>query len=588
MWGRSNKTRRSFNGNTKARSSFIAMLLILGGIVTSVLLLILLSHNDDDDIRGDYLIVGGGTAGCVIAERLSRDPRNRVYLLEAGINATFDAPIRAASSVSGALVANFFNKYFWQQTQDVAEVIPPRPSLYYTTGRLLGGGSSINGMQYVRGTDWLFDKFVEQTDDELWNTTNVINAYIEMEEYIGATVDTAQRGVDGRLSVMDLTLQAPQTAPTSMTEKFVTAMEQLTGLTRLADYNRIEAASRVGPFERWQVTAIPGNTTVRESSDLAFLSPDVLARPNLHVVTGATVSKVLFDNNKHAYGVVFFTHGTEHFGFARKRVILSAGVNTPLILERSGVGNATYLASLGIPTVYDNPNVGIHVYNHHGFAAVLLKNNSDAPSGHPSDIYEGGAFLPNPTPNATEEASPRRIQIITINGGPVMILAIIGLQHQQSGYAHILSDDPFYGPSSSDRVFVPAEGDIDHLVYMNAVKEYVCKLRDEYQGNGTGPVVDTSYEMLNPPYSICSDDVALAAWVTANVNTQGHHWTSSARMGKAGDGISVTNSRGSVWGVTGLTLCDDSILPWSHDGNTQAPAYLVGHIIGNELAEGRF
>jgi len=574
--------------NQPSRGSFIAGLATIGFVIAAILLVLILD-SDTFDVRGDYVIVGGGTAGCVLAERLSRDPRNRVYLLEAGINATNDEPIRAFNFVSGDLITTHFNKYFWQQTQDAAEVIPQLPPLRYTTGRLLGGASSVNGAIFIRGTDWMFEKYVEKTDDELWNVSNVVNAYKELEEYFGSVVDTARRGINGRLSVLELHNQAPQTAPTDMATKFATAVEQLTGLPLLTDYNSMETASRVGPFERWQVTAVPGNTTVRESSDLAFLSPDVLARPNLHVITGATVAKVLFDNDKRAYGVMFSTNGKERTAFAKKRVVLSAGINTPLVLQRSGVGNATYLESIGISPIHDNPNVGFNLYNHHIFLAVMSKNSSDIPSAHPADLFDGGAFLPNPTPNVTDpDVSPRHIQMITINGGDIMIMPIINLQQRQTGYAKIQSADPFYGPSSSNRIFVPPEGDIDHLTFMNTVKEYVCKLRDEYQGLGNGPVIDTSYEMIMPPYSMCSDDGALAQYITSNSNIQTHHWTSSARMGKAGDGISVTNSRGSVWGVTGLTLCDTSILPMNHDGTTQAPAYLVGHIIGNELAEGRF
>lgn len=581
---RRNRRQRIFE--QYALGQFIAIFLILAAVSALFVLAFLSDNHDPSHVHGDYVVVGTGPGGASIAEMLSRDPRNKVYVLEAGFNGTDDELLDIVGPQTGTLTSDHFAKYFWQQAQEKAEVIPHRPSLQYTGGKVLGGGSRVNGMQWVKGTDWIYEKWVEATDDDLWNVTNVMNAYKEMESYIGDIPDYTRRGSSGRIPVLDSMLQPPQTTLSSVAEKFVTAMEQLTGLSRLSDYNLLTPFSRVGPFGRYQKTVQAGTPTRRMSSEKIFLSPDVLARPNIHVITDSFVTKVLIDKYKTAYGVSYIKEGKEYHAYAKKRVILSAGINTPIILQHSGIGNATYLESIGVKPIHDNPNVG-RFYDHQGLFAFFLKNSSDVGSLNPGDLYEGGAWLPNPTPNATEDASPRRIQFINIDAGPVLFMVVVDLQSQKEGYVRIRDNNPLRAPMSSDNIFVPPEGDVDKTTYVNAVKEYICKLRDEYQGAGVGPAVDTSYELINPPYSICSDDNAIAEYVRTNLLTQGLHWTSSARMGKKDDGISVTDSRGSVWGIKGLTVSDASLLPRLHDGNTQAPAYLVGHVIGKEILAGR-
>lgn len=585
------RRKRILGLDQSAWGQFIAILIILLAVSSLFVISTLGETRNPDHHHSDHVITGGGPAGCALAEILSRDPSNIVYLIEAGPNNTGKAPLLDdVTAASPFLSSSFLARYFWQFAQEAAEVITNRPDLRYTGGREIGGGSRVNGMQWVRGTDWLYDKWVELTGDQLWNTTNVIEAYKEIEKYLGNYVDPLQRGVDGRLIVSDAMLASPQTTPTDISEKYVTAVEQMTGLPRLGDYNRIEPASRVGPFLRWQVTAKYDTTVKRESADIAFLTPDVLARPNLHVITDAFVTKVLINKDNEAYGVQYIKEGNERHVYARKRVILSAGIQSPVILMHSGIGNATYLESLGIKSVYDNPNVGIDAYNHQGMILVFSKNASDTVSANPADIYESGAWLPdpNPYPNVTADSSPRRIQTIVINTPGVMLYCLIHVQPLKAGYVTIQDNNPLRPPLSSDRILVPPEGTIDWDTYVNAIKKYACALRDEYQGFGVGPAVDTSYEMINPPYSICSSDPDLYEYVRTNLALQTYHWTSTAKMGIENDGISVTNSRGSVWGVKKLTVADNSIIPHLPDGNTQATAYLVGHIIGKELLAGRY
>jgi len=312
-----------------------------------------------------------------------------------------------------------------------------------------------------------------------------------------------------------------------------------------------------------------------------------MARPNLHVSLQSTVTYVRFNSQKHAEYVIYLKDGIENHARARKRIILSAGVYTPTILQHSGIGNATHLSSIGVPVVYDNPNVGLRYYNHMIAFATFTKNISDVPSLNTADIFEGGAFLPTPNPDTPpynqETASPRRIQVSGINtAGPIMLLAFADVQPRSTGFVLIRDNDPLRIAAVSDQVFIGASGAIDQTTYANAYQKYICDLETAYQ------TFDTDYTLLNPSPSICGNATLLYEYVDAAVLNNQHHWTSSCRMGKLGDGISVTNSKGSVWGVTGLSIVDDSLLPIENDGNTQAPAYLVANTLAKEILAGRF
>jgi choline dehydrogenase len=559
----------------------------IGLFVTCLILVIVLSSNGDDRTKHfDYVVVGGGPGGCMMAERLSRDGRHTVLLLEAGPDVQDDPILNEIGPETGSIEEKYYGKYFWQHAQEYAEVIPARLSLQLTTGRLFGGGSKINGAQFVRGTKWMFDTWEEDTDDPIWSVSNVLEQYKELETMHGPAFDSTVRGDEGPLSILETMSTSPQSSPTSMAEKLVTAFEQFTGLQRLNDYNNLSTAAEVGPFLKWQITAYPNGT--RSSSDVSIITPEVRARENLHLSFGSTAVKVIFTKHKRAKAVRYIHEGMEYVAHGSKRIILSAGVNTAEILQHSGIGDGELLTELGIPIVYDNPNVGNNMINQQLVSAVFTKNGEDAPSENLVDIYEGGAFLPDPNDEPTEGVSPRRIQIIGINAGPVMALAAINLQPTETGYSHIRDKDPFRVTSSSDRIFVSSNGEVDLITFVKAIQKYICALHDEFQGTGVGPAVDPSYNLIDPPLSICGNETLLSEWVIANAKPHTHHWTSACKMGKLDDGISVVNSKGSVWGVHGLTIADDSILPRNHDGNTVAPAYLVGKIISEEVAAGRF
>jgi len=571
--------------------AFLLIVLLALGITTVSML-----ANSEESERGegretyDYVIVGGGAAGCRMAEKLSANGTFTVLLLEAGIRADSDPAIEEVGPVTSTLESDYYNQYFWQ----CAQVPGPNHAFVleqqYTTGRLLGGGSSINGLQFVRGSDWTYERWVNLTGDSIWSVPNVLAAYKRIERYTATlgSYDAARRGSAGRLAVLETMITPPQATPTTMSEKLTQAYEQMLGLPRLSDYNNLTTPTRIGPFTSWQLSANADGT--RSSSSTAFLSPAVMARSNLRVRLAATATKIVFGARRVARTVNYILNGQSRSVDARRRIILCAGVYSPVLLQHSGIGNASYLASIGVsPIVYNNPNVGRVLLNQQVAFAVFLKNVSDSPSANAADIYEGGAFLPMPSnvPINTSVVSPRSFQIIGLNLGTSMGLAIINLQPQSYGYVRIRDADPLRIPASNDGIFAPTpEGALDTTAYVQALLQYACALSNEFQGTGVGSAIDTSYQLIVPSAAECGNATLMEQFVLANVAAHSHHWTSSCKMGKPGDGISVTTSKGAVRGVANLIVADDSILPTINDGNTAAPAFLVAEVIGDEILRG--
>lgn len=536
----------------------------------------------------DYVIVGGGAAGCRMAEKLSASGEFTVLVLEAGIRADEDPPILEVGPLTNELAAQYYNEYFWQCAQVPGQGIPAELTQQYTTGRLLGGSSSINGIQYVKGTDWIYDRWVALTGDPIWSPVNVMEAFKNIETYtaILGSYDPTRRGSTGRLAVLETMTTAPQTSPTTMSEKLTTAYERMLGMSRLSDYNNVTEATRLGPFTNWQLHAHADGT--RSSSSTAFLSPDVMARSNLVLILAATVNKINFNDEKRAVSVSYIHNHATRIVHARQRIILCAGIFSPTILQHSGIGDAAYLASVGVsPIVYDNPGVGKVLKNQELGMSLFLKNLSDLPSANPADLYEGGAFLPTPLgPSFVEPlVSPRRIQVVGLNTGAVMMVGIINLQPQSSGFVRIRDADPLRVPASNDGIFdLTPEGEIDVELYIAAFKKYVCALANEFQGTGVGPAIDTSYVLIQPSPAQCANETLLRAFVHENVRAHPRHWTSSCKMGNTVD--AVVTGKGRVIGVTGLIVADGSILPIIADGNTVAPSIMVAEVIGNEILLG--
>lgn len=533
------------------------------------------------------VIVGAGAAGCKHAERLTRNPKVRVYLLEAGDYpdlAGEDARLTRPSD-AGTLEANYYSKYFFQQAQQKPEKVANRLTRQLTSGKLFGGGSTVNGLQVAYGSDQNWARMATRLNEPRFEVDAVKARFASLEEFTGVA-PAAWRGQDSshRWKIREV---GSVNGVTSFAAKMMRVYQELTGVPETGDYNSLDPASRLSTFTRWQLHM--DSNFNRSSSYTAFLSPDVLARPNLHVIERAFVTRVRFDpKTKRANVVEYLRDGRYYEAKPSDAVVIAAGVFSSVILEHSGIGDRTILEDNQIPVVVDNRNVGEHMTNHDVLSIVFTKNASDVPSSDPNDIYEGGAWLPTPNPGPgtppfqLDDATDRRVQVININLPGIVVLAMIDTQPQSRGYTHVYKGpDPLQTIRSSDGIMTDPNN-IDRLTYRNFVRNYARGIHDIFQS--PGPNQDTSYTLINPPLSIIMNDTLIDEWLFENVNSHAHHWTGTVRMAKtAAEG--VCDSRGRVFGVKGLYVTDVSIMPFNHDGNTVAPAIFLGDYVAETVLE---
>lgn len=514
----------------------------------------------------DYIVVGTGPAGAVIAKSLTDDKKTSVLVLEAGSNNDQDKPIRN-STFAPELEEEFFPQYFWQ-----GEGIPQKGlkgrALEWTTGRLLGGGSSINGEQYVRPTRAVLKQW-EKTAGPVWSPARATRRFKILERYKGRTTNAAVRGFRGRLDVR----QAP-VRPTAMARKLVSAIEQATGFRKIVDYNNPKTP--LGPFTRWQLTQKPSGR--RESSSTAFLSSDVVTRNGrgvngrkLRLLSNSTALRVIF-SGKRARGVEFLREGKKIKAYARKKVIISAGINSPQLLMLSGIGPGKMLKRAGIPVIFNNPNVGKSLRNHTLNFAVFAANPKDRarPSNDPSALYTGGAFLPDPSGK-----NPRRraVQLFGIGSGKGRLtLGIIYLRPKSRGTIRIQNKDPLK-IVRADEALLKNRNDLEAVkkIFKVYVRNIAARLK----------AIDPSYRLISPSLDTINNDAKLETFIKENFG-HNHHQQSFLRMAPLSRG-GVVDSRGNVHGVMNLIVADASIIPSTVDGNTSAPAYLIGYTIARQI-----
>ncbi|MDR9855535.1 GMC family oxidoreductase [Paenibacillus sp. VCA1] len=515
----------------------------------------------------DYIVVGTGPAGSVIAKTLTDDKRTSVLVLEAGGNHDKDKPIKD-STFAPELEESFSPNYFWQGEGVPLDGLDGR-TFEWTTGRLSGGGSSINGEQYVRPTTAVLEKW-ERLLGPLWSPEKAIRRFKQLENFNGSTTNRAAHGYKGRIDIR----QAPEN-PTSMAQKLATAIERASGHPIILDYN--DPDTPIGPFTRWQLYQQPDGR--RESSSTAFLSSDIMTpsgvgvhNRKLTVLFRTTALRILF-SGKRAIGVEFLKDGKCSRAYSRKKVIISAGINSPQILMLSGIGSAKMLKKAGIPVVFNNPNVGQRLKNHTLNFAVFSVNSNDRPlpAQDPNALYTGGAFLPDPSGKDPEE---RAVQLLGIGADEQLTIAILYLRPKSKGNIRLQSKDPL-NIVLADEGFLSDPDDMDAVkrIYRTYIKNISLELSR----------LDPSYQLLSPTFDVIDDDEKLEEFIKENFD-HNHHQQGFLRMAPLSKG-GVVDSRGNVHGVKNLIVADASIIPFTVDGNTSSAAYLVGYTIAKQLCK---
>ncbi|MGJ4995389.1 GMC family oxidoreductase [Bradyrhizobium sp. HKCCYLS3077] len=522
--------------------------------------------SDGADLEFDYVVVGAGSAGCVLANRLSSDGRHKVLLLEAGpkdTNIWIHVPLG-------------YGKLFKEKTVNWMYQTEPEPgldgrSVFQPRGKVLGGSSSINGLLYVRGQHEDYDRW-RQRGNVGWGHDDVLPYFKRAENQCRGADD--YHGVGGPLPVSDWRHEDP------LSEAFVKAAVEA-GLPFNADFN---GASQEG-VGYFQTTTRRGR---RASSAVSYLRP-ALGRSNLHVETDALAQRILFEGRR-ARGVVFSQRGRLRTARARKEILVSSGAyNSPQLLQLSGVGPADLLKQHGIDVVLDAPGVGHDLQDHlqvrivmrcsqritlndivnHPVRKVLAGARYAAFRSGPLTIAAGtaGAFFKTDSRLASPDIQIHFIPFSTDKMGEKLhtfsgfTASVCQLRPESRGSLRIRSADPAAPPeirinylaSETDR-----RANIDGLRILRkilaapALKPYV------------------SDEAFPGPKVVSDDDILAYCRQTGSTI---YHPTSTCRMGA--DDLAVVDQRLRVRGIDGLRVVDASIMPDLVSGNTNAPVIMI-------------
>jgi choline dehydrogenase len=513
----------------------------------------------------DYVIVGAGSAGCVLANRLSADPSTRVLLLEAGPRDRHPF-IHMPAGIAKLVNVRGLN---WDYATEPEPALNGR-RLWWPRGRVLGGSSSINAMCYIRGVPRDYDDWAADGATG-WSWSDVFPHFLRSESNSRGASDF--HGADGPLSVADLRHVNP------LSRAFIEAGTQL-GQPRNDDFN---GATQAG-FGLYQVTQKDG---ARCSSAAAYVRP-VLARPNLTVRTGVHVTRVVFEGRR-AIGVDYIDGGQSRRARADREVLLSGGtINSPQLLMLSGVGPADTLRAHGIAIRHDAPGVGANLQDHLDICTLhastqrvtydrasdlriavdyFLRGRRGAGT---SNIAEGGAFLRSPL--ATDERPDIQLHFVPaqlddhgrhrLPGDGYTVHACF-LRPRSRGHLTLASADPAAKPRIHAAYLSDAEGFDARMMVECARLSRELLMQPAFDAFRGAPVIPARNDL---------DDAALLAFVRAKAESV-YHPVGTCRMGR--DPASVVDPLLRVRGVEGLRVVDASVMPRLIGGNTNAPTIMI-------------
>lgn len=521
----------------------------------------------------DYIIVGAGSAGCVLANRLSASGRHSVLLLEAGgsdLKPYVQLPIGYGKTY-------YDQRVNWKYlTEPVAQLNDRRS--YWPRGKVLGGSSSINAMVYVRGHSSDYDEWEAAASGWGWEAVEPL--FRRMEAWRGEPDD--RRGATGPLAVSDISSMAHPLCAT-----YLDAAKQLQ-IPYNSDYN---AGSMEGA-SHYQITTDKG---FRASSSRAYLRP-ALSRSNLTVLTHAHVRRLQL-RDKRATGIEYSRAGKICVAHARAEIILSAGaINSPQLLQVSGVGPRDVLETAGVRVKHELPAVGRHLSDHLGAdmvcrasvptlnqvlgtwhgkirAAIQFATSGRGPLS--MSLNQAGGFVRTDdkqacpdlqlyfSPLSYTRAPPGTRPLISPDPFPGFLIGFNPCKPTSQGYLRINSQDPLEAPLIQPN-YLDTEYDRELMMKgMRLMRQFIA-------APAFKSIVDAE---IYPGPSVVSDE-ELMQFVKDNAWTV-FHPCCTCRMG-ADPTQSVVDNRLRVHGIQALRIADASIFPTIPTGNTNAPSIMVG------------
>ena len=516
----------------------------------------------------DYVIVGAGSAGCVLASRLTENPDVRVLVLEAGPPDTADE-IRIPAAISQL----FQGPYDWNY-QTIPQQRAGDRSIYWPRGRVLGGSSSINAMIYIRGSRHDYDTWRDEYGCDGWGYTDLLPYFLRSEH--NSRGESAWHGASGPLSVQDLRYKS------GLTEAFVAAARNC-GQPANDDFNGAQQDG-VGFY---QVTQQGGR---RWSAADAYLHP-AASRPNLTIATDALATGIEIEGGR-AVGVRYLRRGVEEVAWAQAEVILAGGaVNSPQLLMLSGIGPADDLRELGIPVMADSPGVGGNLSDHPivtGMWATPRSRGLWEQAGPrnlarwqllhsgplTSNVAEAGGFWRSdpalPAPDIQWHVLPVPYQNYGLADPAIRAMSVLItlVAVGSRGRIRLRSTDPRHKPAI-DPAYLSDMADLDPLLRaIGQVREFAA----------ARPMSKICRSELAPGDDLRTE-TELIDWIRSDITTVYHPVGTCAMGGNsvltASKLTSVVDTELRVRGVERLRVVDASVMPTVPRGNTNAPVIAI-------------
>lgn len=544
----------------------------------------------------DYIVIGAGTAGGVIAKKLTDDKRTSVLALEAGTNLTAQL---SSPDVLNTIFLATDNKFSFNLLSRTEPSI--QRQLITVNGRVIGGSSETNYMFAVRGSRELYDEWAAISGNDQWSYSQVRPLFIENETYTGQTQNPDERGRSGPIFV-----RQQHIPPNGLIETLTNATAKILDIDIVEDYNTgvRDCTFTTNQFLQREV----GGILTRSSTGTGYLNKKIVTQGNefhpdefgvgkrkLVILAKTTVNKVLFEKKNRqmvAVGVEYVRDGVSYKTFARKCVILSAGFLSSVILQRSGIGKSSDLINAGITPLIENPNVGYNLQTQ-AFSGLGVRVDTSQITPifetDPNQPIAIGAFkaehknslegrrlqlqgAPAPIFLPTQDVVSNGWELDLTKSTNIMSFGILDLNPSSTGTIMAAHSDPESLPSFSFDPLQPNTNDLDFMVdqYINTYN-----IIKEARKNNSG-----IHEVVFPPEQIftMTDEAEkreqLGKFVRASYSNF-FHYGGQCKMGRnIQEG--VVNGFLSVFGTKNLKVADLSIAPVLPDGNTSIPAQMIG------------
>ncbi|XP_044593925.1 glucose dehydrogenase [FAD, quinone]-like isoform X1 [Cotesia glomerata] len=541
------------------------------------------------DYYYDFIVIGGGSAGAVVAARLSDVPEWKVLLLEAG-------PDEPPGADIPSMVAMFLGTELdWQfkTTNEENACLSTNGSCGWPRGKNLGGSSVHNGMMYIRGHAKDYDDW-ESMGNEEWGWRDVLPHFMAMEDNGDIDIlDDKYHSTGGPLRIEKFPWRP------SISDDIIRAAEEQ-GFGLSSDLN----GDTITGFTIAQSTSKNG---VRVSSASAFLRP-IRNRRNLHIALNATVTKILIEGRK-AVGVQYIQDNELRTARSIREIIVSAGaIGSPHLLLLSGIGPKKHLKEMGVPVVQDLPGVGENLQNHVSYtltytinqaneydlnwAAALeyvsrqrgpmsstgmsqitgIMSSSYSTPDHPDLQFYFGGF------QATC-ATTGQIGMLIDNTQRSISISPTNLHPRSRGFIHLADNNPLSKPIIQANYFQDPE---DVAVLIEGIQLAISLMN-------SSELSKLNLTLMNPSVQVCSQFMYLSNeyWSCVIKQDTGpeNHQAGSCKMGPVSDSMSVVSSKLKVHGIAGLRVADTSIMPKVTSGNTGAPAMMIGERVATFIKQ---